>query len=263
MSPKQKDIHTAKIFSKIHPQLNNLKNHPIYSAISTLEDLRIFMTWHVFAVWDFMSLLKSLQRHLTCLDIPWVSPNNATSARLINEIVLNEETDIDADGSPTSHLALYLEAMKEIGAPRDPFETFIAAIENKKSLTESLDISRAPYFVSNFVKFTINCAQNAQLPELASAFVFGRETLVPDMFNAILVDWGIGELSAPRMHYYLSRHIEIDGNQHGPASIRLLENTINDSSENFQAAALYAIKSVNMRISLWDGLHELIGANNN
>ncbi len=246
------------LYSRVEPYLSLLNNHPIYSAIKSLEDLRVFMTWHVFAVWDFMSLLKSLQRQLTCVDVPWMVPPNLNSARFINEIVLNEETDIDLDGSPTSHLSLYLQAMNEVGASHRPFELFIDAIKGGSGLTEALQASETPEFVSRFVEFTLECALNAQLPELASAFVFGRETLIPDMFRGILREWKIEKLVAPRMHYYLSRHVDIDGNQHGPASIQLLSSVMNNKSDSMEAAARYAVKSIQMRISLWDGLHKLI-----
>ena len=248
------------LYSKVDPHLLLLNSHPIYSAINSLENLRVFMTWHVFAVWDFMSLLKSLQKQLTCVDIPWMMPPNPFSARLINEIVLNEETDIGPDGSPTSHLALYLEAMNEVGATRRPFELFIESIKSGAGLAKALQASEAPEFVSSFVKFTMECALNAALPELASAFVFGRETLIPDMFRCILRKWKIEKSAAPRMHYYLSRHVDIDGNQHGPASIQLLSSIINNKSDSMEAATQHSIKSIHMRISLWDGLHKLIRA---
>jgi len=187
-------------------------------------------------------------------------PPNLYSARLINEIVLNEETDLDLDGSPTSHLSLYLEAMNEVGATRRPFELFIGAIKSGSGLAKALQASDAPEFVSSFVKFTLECAFNADLPELASAFVFGREAVIPDMFRGILREWKIESSAAPRMHYYLSRHVDIDGHQHGPASIQLLSSIINNKPGSMEAATRYAVRSIHMRISLWDGLQKLIKA---
>src|SRR6201997_1705177 len=93
-----------------------LLDHPVYAEVTSVEDLRRFMQDHVFAVWDFMSLLKRLQQDCTCTNVPWFPAENAKAARLINDIVIGEETDVDPDGSYISHLDLYRRAMAEIGA---------------------------------------------------------------------------------------------------------------------------------------------------
>src|SRR5438067_8881693 len=101
-----------------------LLDHPIYTQVASVADLRRFMEDHVFAVWDFMSLLKRLQQDMTCIRVPWFPADNAKAARLINDIVIGEETDVDPDGSYVSHLGLYLRAMREIGASTRQFEKF-------------------------------------------------------------------------------------------------------------------------------------------
>ena len=100
--------------------LNNLReallDHPLYDNVASLADLKLFMEDHVFAVWDFMSLLKRLQQDMTCIRVPWFPAENERAARLINDIVIGEETDVDPDGDYVSHLDLYLRAMEDVGA---------------------------------------------------------------------------------------------------------------------------------------------------
>ena len=88
-----------KINQSIEPLRQEIINHKVYSNILTLDDLKIFMQFHIYAVWDFMSLLKSLQNNLTCTSVPWFPKGSAETRHLINEIVLGEESDVDLDGN--------------------------------------------------------------------------------------------------------------------------------------------------------------------
>jgi hypothetical protein len=101
--------HIEKLKEEITPLRSQLIGHPLYAKIKTIDHLNVFMEHHVFAVWDFMSLLKSLQRNLTCVNLPWVPVGNPQTRYLINEIVLGEESDVDEQGLRTSHFELYLD----------------------------------------------------------------------------------------------------------------------------------------------------------
>ena len=101
----------------IYKKQSELTNHAVYKTLNNLESIRHFMSYHVFAVWDFMSLLKSLQIRLTCVELPWrPSQYPSEMVRLINQIVTGEESDLHLDGNPTSHFDLYLKGMEEIGS---------------------------------------------------------------------------------------------------------------------------------------------------
>src|SRR6201984_3703571 len=101
-----------------------LLEHPVYAEVASVSDLRRFMADHVFAVWDFMSVLKRLQQALTCTKVPWFPADNARAARLINDIVIGEEREVDPDGSYCTNLDLYLRAMVDVGANTRKFDSF-------------------------------------------------------------------------------------------------------------------------------------------
>src|SRR6202049_1532321 len=72
--------------NKIAPLHDALLNPPIYAEIDSLSRLREFMQIHVFAVWDFMSLVKRLQSELTSNSLPWMPPLRSRIARFANEV---------------------------------------------------------------------------------------------------------------------------------------------------------------------------------
>ena len=66
------------------PYHEALEHHLLYQEVTSLTRIRCFLEHHVFAVWDFMSLIKSLQRHLTRVEAPWLPVGDARIRRLIN-----------------------------------------------------------------------------------------------------------------------------------------------------------------------------------
>ncbi|WP_241254506.1 DUF3050 domain-containing protein [Brevibacillus sp. SYP-B805] len=231
-----------------------LLQHPVYRTVNTPERVRIFMQHHVFAVWDFMSLLKRLQRDLTCTDVPWVPGRHAQYARFINEIVLGEETDEDGRGGYASHFELYLEAMKECGADTVPIERFLADLQAGRDPLTALRAAEVPESVIRFVRQTLELAQNGGTHEVCAAFFFGREDIIPDMFQVLVDELNRSGQSTDRLVYYLQRHIELDGDEHGPLAERLLTALCEDSPEKQAEAARTAEQSLRARIELWNGV---------
>lgn len=201
------------------------------------------MGYHVFAVWDFMSLLKSLQNRLTCVQVPWrPSQYPADMVRLINQIVVGEESDLDLEGKAISHFDLYLKGMEEIGADTRPVKKFL----------ETMDYSLIPEGAREFVEFNIDVAKNGHVVQVAANFFYGREKLIPDMFQTIVNTLKREHVSAPTFLYYLERHIEVDAGEHGPLASKALAHLTKGSSELELMALDSGLRALAMRKALWD-----------
>jgi hypothetical protein len=233
-----------------------LLNHPIYTEVASVDDLKRFMADHVFAVWDFMSLLKRLQHDLTCTTVPWFPADNGRAARLINDIVIGEETDVDPDGSYLSHLDLYLRAMAEVGASTHQFETFRSLARAGTSIEAGMVRTGVPPHVRSFVAHTMTLAQSGSTEEVLAAFFYGREDIIPEMFSRLQKTVLSKKHDKDRLRhfiYYIERHIELDGDSHGPMGRELLEGRVADSPQRNEWALRAACNSIQARIDLWNG----------
>ena len=237
-----------------------LESHPVFGAIRTRAALRIFMQVHVFAVWDFMSLAKRLQRDLTCVSLPWMPAGDPVAARLINDIVLAEESDVDADGNPASHLELYLGAMREVGADTSVFEAFLGRLRRGIPLPLALDDPDIPECARRFVLHTLDIALNESTLAVMTSFLHGRESVIPGMFQGLLDHWGLEPAHAPQFIYYLQRHIDLDSDSHGPAAQMLLVSRLAADPGRLEEIRAVARASLEARHALWDGtLGEISG----
>jgi hypothetical protein len=233
-----------------------LLNHPIYTRVASVTDLRRFMEDHVFAVWDFMSLLKRLQRDMTCVSVPWFPADNAKAARLINDIVIGEETDIGPDGSYVSHLDLYRRAMADIGAATPQFDRFCSLARAGVPVESALEQAGAPPHVQAFVAHTMALAHSGSTEEVLAAFFYGREDIIPEMFRRLLDTLYRAKHDKDRVRnfiYYIDRHIELDGDSHGPMGRELLNDLVTNSPQKRARALRAACASIKARIGLWTG----------
>jgi Protein of unknown function (DUF3050) len=233
---------------------SGLERHPVFAEIRDMEALRGFMQIHVYAVWDFMSLVKRLQRDLTCVTLPWMPPADPAAARLINDIVLAEESDVDAAGIPASHLDLYLQAMRDVGAPTADFVAFLDALRGGAGLEGAFDNAGTPEYVRAFVRHTLDTCLTGSTLQVMASFLYGRENVIPDMFQGLLEHWGLSAAQAPGFVYYLERHIELDGDAHGPAAERMLAEALSTSDDGLEQARESALQALQARMALWDGL---------
>lgn len=232
-----------------------LEAHPIYAAVRTPGDLRVFMQHHVYSVWDFMSLIKYLQNEIAPARWPWTPRGDATVARFINELVLEEETDIALPGQDgfTSHFALYLAAMREIGADADTPARFVE-LAGAQGIDAALAGGLAPAASARFTRSTFDFLAGGKSHEVAAALALGREHVIPSMFRAFLSRMAVTETQAPSFHYYLNRHVHLDEDFHAPLSLRLLSALCEGQAEKWREAEAAAATAVDARIAFWDGV---------
>ena len=232
-----------------------LEAHPIYAAVATLADLRVFMQHHVYSVWDFMSLIKYLQNEIAPARWPWTPQGDASVQRFINELVLEEETDIALPGQEgfTSHFMLYLAAMREIGADADTPARFVQQVA-EQGIDAALASGLAPAPSAAFTRTTFDFLASGKPHAVAAALALGREHVIPSMFRAFLSRMAVTEAQAPSFHYYLNRHVHLDEDFHAPLSLRLLAALCGGDAGKWREAEAAAEAAVNARLQFWDGV---------
>lgn len=243
-----------RLREKIAPLRADIIQHPSFQAMQRLEDLQRFMELHVYAVWDFMSLLKSLQRTLTCVEVPWHPVGDASIRFLINEIVTGEESDVDPESDYISHFELYLRAMKRAGADTGMIERFLARTK-EQGIDAAIMHEETPESARQFVNTTFQFIHENKPHVLAAVFTFGREDLIPDMFLSF-----VDHLKAQfpnevgTLRYYLERHIEVDGDHHSHLAYQMTEKLCGNDPVKWQEAGDAVMEALEARRKLWEGL---------
>jgi hypothetical protein len=248
-----------KLKKGIEPLRQQIINHKVYELINSIEDLTVFMNYHIYAVWDFMSLLKALQNNLTCTSVPWFPVGSANTRFLINEIVIGEECDVDAGGVRKSHYELYLDAMEQCGSKPEVFLNFISALKNSGDLNTAFNLAGVPDAAKEFVEYTFEIINSGKTHLQAAVFTFGREDLIPNMFLSIVHDLDDkfpGQIS--QFKYYLDRHIEVDGGHHSHLALEMTAELCGDDPKKWNEIEQASIIALQKRITLWDGIYNEI-----
>ncbi len=235
----------------------DLHRHPLPQAITTIADLRLFMEHHVFAVWDFMLLLKTLQQHLAPSGVPWVPPTHPEIAGLVNSLVAEEECDLlpETLGGPVhlSHFAIYRRAMVEIDANTAVIDAVLQQA-SRGDLAGAVRHRGIPAPSARFLRNTQELIYSGEVHALAAAFAYGRELLVPDLFRGLLDRLTVLELPCPTLRWYLERHIVLDGDSHGPlAETMVLTLAGNDPAEH-QKVQTVRRQVLADRSAFWDAI---------
>lgn len=253
---------TKQITSEVIASFKNqLEQHPIYEAVSTIEDLQCFMQHHVYSVWDFMSLIKYLESIIAPSSYPWVPRGDASVRRFINELVLEEESDeTNIPGEFSSHFELYQTAMSEIGADTTAIKNFVTNVQ-QLNINHALNAADVPAPSREFTSKTFEFINSNKPHQVAAALALGREHIIPGMFRSILQRIGVTDKQAPIFHFYLNRHIHLDEDFHAPLSLRLLNGLCNGDESKIEEALQASSIAVQARIEFWDGVLDAIKAN--
>jgi Protein of unknown function (DUF3050) len=173
----------------------------------------------------------------------------------VNEIVLAEESDEDGRGGFVSHFGLYRRAMTRCGADTTSIDRFLAELCKSRDVTAALESVLVADCTRRFMRQTFEVIEGGSVPAVASAFTFGREDLLPEIFQRIVGSLNVeasGGLEDFR--YYLCRHIGLDGAEHGPMAGRLIVSLCGSDEARWQAVEEAAVAALEARRGLWDGV---------
>lgn len=256
---KKVAMNSSLIHKSIAEYKTQLLHHSLYEKVKTIDDLHVFLENHVYAVWDFMSLLKALQAKLTCTTTPWFATKNPETRYLINEIVLAEESDLTIDGKRLSHFEMYVDAMKSCGASTSYLEQFLDNVIETQNIFVSIKQSELHPNVKSFLDFTFRVIEQGKPHEIAAAFTFGREDLIPSMFTEILKNFqnNFPETDLSKLIYYFERHIELDADEHGPMAMKMIADLC-ETEQHWNEVKEVSIQALEKRIHLWNAIEEQI-----
>lgn len=248
------------LIERLEPYTLAVANHGIYNQITTLEKLRLFMGQHIFAVWDFMCLLKELHRNLVTTSSPWFPPKDALSANLISSILVEEEGDLAEDGTYLSHYELYIKAMNEVGADIAPINQMLALLKEGNTIENALKSIPINSATKEFILTTFSFFK-FEVHELAAAFVFGREGITGSMFLSLLQQLENNLSDSDKRHlntiiFYFKRHIDLDDNEHFPKAIKMLSNLTGNDKNKFDDVERIAKIALQARSNFLTGIQK-------
>jgi len=176
--------------AELAPQRQRLDNRPVYAALHSLADLRCFMAHLVYAVRNFMPVVKYPQNAVAPTRYSWAPRHHPAARDCINQWMLEEKSDIgppDADGNAVygRRFELCCGAIRKIGADPAPTLKFVeiaAACGMPRAFASGL----APLPPRRFMGHTLRFLDSGKPHIVAAALALGRGRIIPDGFRAFL-----------------------------------------------------------------------------
>ena len=241
----------------LRPMQREIAEHPIYAQLGDMHAVRVFMEHHVFAVWDFMSLLTALRSHVTTVNVPWRPLGSGATRRFVNELMLAEESD-DVGGGYSSHFELYLDAMDAIEADSRPIRRFVEMFHADQDVELTLRRCGAPAAAGEFVSRTWKAIDSGRTSAIVGSFAFGRESLIPGMFTS-LYPLAARKAELALFCDYLQRHIQLDEEVHAPLAYNLVSEICGDDEDRWEDVRISGLEALFARQTMWDGIVAVLG----
>lgn len=256
------ELTQSHTLAEIQRLTTELATHRLYHSVKSIADVHMYMEHQVWCVWDFMTVVKAIQRHFLCGDIAWVPPVDALTGHQIYEILMTEETDIDETGGRnSSHFDTYLRAMSQAGANRTAIDLFISVLRGGASIEDALSIAKPPEAARDFVGVTLKIARGP-VQGIVAAFCLSREGIIPDMFTTFLSHLQMTE-KLSIFEWYLRRHVAVDSECHGPQSVRLFKHIVGDDPIKLAESLEAAREALAARIIFLDKIFEALPSQKN
>lgn len=236
---------------------SKLASHPLFHSVKTPADVRVYLEYQVWCVWDFMALLKAIQTHFLSSSINWTPPVDAMTGHYIYDMLLSEETDIDETGGKrSSHFETYLRGMTQAKADRTAIDRFISELRKGKKVEAALALANPPAASRDFVKVTLKIARGP-IHGAVAAFCLSREGIIPDMFTTFLRNLAVKEKFSI-FEWYLRRHVAVDSESHGPQSAQLFQHVVGNDKRKLAESLAAVQEALTARLVFLDKICETL-----
>ena len=148
--------------------------------------------------------------------------------------------------------------MREVGADTARAETFLEAVA-QKGIDQALDETALPPSIDQFIRHTFNVIRSNKPWIICAAFAYGRESIIPDMFQRLRQSEAMQSVNCPAFDYYLARHVEVDGGVkdspgHGELALQLLDRLCEGIADRCAEGERAGVEALRMRSEFWLGI---------